>query len=67
MAAGARVAARVMRDPLYHDEERLDRLAADDRMLPAIRRLQWLKLATGLVALALVAAIWLVWRWQGPS
>ena len=56
-----------MRDPLYHEEERLDRLAADDRVLPAIRRLQWLKLATGLVALALIVAIWLVWRWQGSS
>jgi hypothetical protein len=56
-----------MRDPLYHEETRLDRLAAADRVLPAIRRLQWLKLATGLVALALVVAIWLVWRWQGPS
>lgn len=54
-----------MRDPLYQDEQRLDRLAADERVTPAIVRLQWLKLATGLIALALVAAIWVVWRWQG--
>ncbi len=54
-----------MRDPLYQDERRLDRLAADDRVAPAIRRLQWLKLASGLIALGLIAAIWIVWRWPG--
>jgi hypothetical protein len=52
-----------MRDPWYRNEEPLDRLAADDRVAPVIMRLQWLKLASGLIALALVAAIWIVWRW----
>jgi hypothetical protein len=32
-------------------------------MLPAIMRLQWLKLASGAIALALIGAILLVWRW----
>ena len=35
------------------------------RVAPVITRLQWLKLATGLLALAPVAAIWVVWRWPG--
>jgi hypothetical protein len=38
---------------------------ADKRVAPVIVRLQWIKLASGLIALALVAAIWVVWRWQG--
>jgi hypothetical protein len=63
--AGRCGAERLMRDPLYQDEQRLDRLAADKRMAPVIVRLQWLKLASGLLALALIAAIWVVWRWQG--
>ena len=51
-----------MRDPWYRNEEPLDRLAADERVAPAIRRLQWLKLASGLIALALIAAIWINWH-----
>jgi hypothetical protein len=65
MAAGQSWAGRLMRDPLYQDEKRLDRLAADDRVAPVIWRLQWLKLASGLIALGLIAAIWIVWRWPG--
>ena len=52
-----------MRDPWYRNEEPLDRLAADERVRPVITRLQWLKLASGLLALGLIAAIWIVWRW----
>jgi hypothetical protein len=52
-----------MRDPWSRNEEPLNRLAADDRVAPALMRLQWLKLASGLIALALIAAIWIVWRW----
>jgi hypothetical protein len=52
-----------MKDPLHHDESALDRLTADARLTPHLRRLQWLKLAAGLAALGLIAAIWLVWRW----
>jgi len=51
-----------MRDPWYHNEEPLDRLAAADRVAPAITRLQWLKLASGLIALGLIAAIWINWH-----
>ena len=61
-----------MSDPLYQrqeDEKRLDekRLAADPRAVAAFRRMQWLRLATGLLALSIIAAIWIIWRWTGPS
>jgi hypothetical protein len=49
-----------MRDPLYH-EDRAPSL--DDRTLAAIMRMQWLKVASGALALALIGAVWLVWRW----
>jgi hypothetical protein len=52
-----------VRDPLYHDEAGEARLAADPPIRALLTRLQWLKLATGLAALALLGAIWLVWRW----
>ena len=52
-----------MRDPLYQDDRAETRLYADDRMRRMLMRMQWLKLATGLVALALVGAVWIVWRW----
>jgi hypothetical protein len=50
-----------MRDPLYHSDHAPRR--PDDRMLAAITRMQWLKVASGAIALALIGAIWLVWRW----
>jgi hypothetical protein len=50
-----------MRDPLYHDDRALK--PPDDRTLAAITRMQWLKVASGVLALALIGAIWLVWRW----
>jgi hypothetical protein len=28
-----------------------------------LMRVQWLKLATGTLALALLAAVWIAWRW----
>jgi hypothetical protein len=55
--------AGTVRDPLHHDEAGEERLAADPPIRALLTRLQWLKLATGGLALALIAAIWLVWRW----
>jgi hypothetical protein len=52
-----------MRDPLDHDEARFRRMAADDEIVAAARRMQWLKLATGVIALAIIGAILLTWRW----
>jgi hypothetical protein len=52
-----------MRDPLHHDEAAEERLAADPPMRALLTRVQWLKLATGLIALMLIGSIWLVWRW----
>jgi hypothetical protein len=52
-----------MRDPLHHDEATDERLAADPPIRALLMRVQWLKLATGGLALGLIAAIWLVWRW----
>jgi hypothetical protein len=57
----------MMRDPLYPDDARLDRLVADKSVAPTVRCLRWLKLASGLIALGLVAAIWIVWRWAGMN
>jgi hypothetical protein len=53
-----------MRDPLYidTDEARQSRMAADPQIRAAVNRLQRLKLLTGVLALVLIAAIWLVWR-----
>ena len=56
-----------MSDPLYQDQDDEKRLAADPRALAAFRRMQWLRLATGLVALGIIAAIWIIWRWTGPN
>ena len=49
-----------MRDPLYHDERTPRR--PDKHTLAAITRVQWLKIASGVLALALIGAVWLVWR-----
>jgi hypothetical protein len=51
------------RDPLYHDARRGSDLDRDQAFARQVARLHRLKLASGLIALALVAAIWLVWRW----
>jgi hypothetical protein len=51
-----------MSDPFFQHDDR--RLLADRRMARILLAVQWLKIATGLVALALVAAIWAVWRWS---
>ena len=54
-----------MRDPFAHDanETRDSRLARDPQVTGIASRLMWLRVASGVVALALVAAVWLTWRW----
>jgi hypothetical protein len=56
-----------MGDPLYRDDRGRERLFADPRVRPARLSVHWLKIASGLVALEIIAAIWMVWRWQGGS
>ena len=56
-----------MRDPLYHGQNDERRLATDERAMAALWRVHWLKLASGLLALGLIAAIWVVWRWPGAN
>ncbi len=50
------------KDPLYQDDRRHDRMAGDAEIMARIMRLQWVKLATGALALGLSAAIWPNWR-----
>ena len=56
-----------MRDPLYQDDRYVARIAADKRAMAAVRRMHWLKFASGLIALGLIAAIWIVWRASGAG
>jgi hypothetical protein len=51
-----------VRDPLYQDNRYTKGVANDPRAMAAVRRMHWLKLASGLIALGLIAAIWIVWR-----
>jgi hypothetical protein len=50
------------KDPLYHDERQFERIGSDPQLMQRMARLQWAKVATGAVALALIVAIWLTWR-----
>jgi hypothetical protein len=52
-------------DPLYHDDDARERLIADPRLATVLKRLHWLKIASGFIALGIIAAIWIVWRWGG--
>jgi hypothetical protein len=54
----------MMKDPFFHNERALNRLGQDKNIMAMAARLQWLKLASGLFALGLIAAIWIVWRWN---
>jgi hypothetical protein len=51
-------------DPLYPDDRRRERLIADPYLATLLKRVHRLKIASGLIALALIAAIWIVWRWS---
>lgn len=51
-----------MADPLYHDEAQAERMANDPQIVATIQRARRIKTAIGLVSLALIAAIWMVWR-----
>jgi len=48
-------------DPLFRDERQFERMAGDPQIMQRMR-LVWPRLAAGLIALALIAAIWLTWR-----
>ncbi len=51
------------RDPLFKQSEaETERLAADKQAMTYATWVMLLKFATGLIALALIAAIWIVWR-----
>ncbi len=50
------------RDPLFHDERPVEKAASDPQALRGLIRMQWLKLATGGLALLLILAIGLFWR-----
>jgi hypothetical protein len=52
-------------DPLYHDDRARGRLIADPRLATVLKRVHWLKIASGLVALGIIAAIWIAWRSHG--
>jgi hypothetical protein len=47
-----------MKDPFYQDET-----GRPPGRRPGDVPLHWLRFATGLLALAIIAAIWIVWRW----
>ena len=49
-------------DPLFHDDRQFDRMARNPQIMRWLVGLRWPKLATGLIALALLVAIWLTWR-----
>ena len=49
-------------DPLYRDDRQLERMTREPQIVSRLIGRQWAKLATGIVALILLAAIWLVWR-----
>jgi len=51
-------------DPLYPDDRRRGRLIADPRLVTPLNRVHRLKIASGFIALVLIAAIWIVWRWS---
>jgi len=51
-------------DPLYPDDRRRERLIADPRLATPLNRVHRIKIASGFIALVLIAAIWIVWRWS---
>ncbi len=51
------------RDPLFRQsEEETERIVADRQAMKFATVVMFLKLLTGFLALALIAAIWIVWR-----
>jgi hypothetical protein len=51
------------KDPLFQQsEEETKRLTADKTVMTFATVIIFLKMLTGFLALALIAAIWLVWR-----
>jgi hypothetical protein len=53
------------KDPLFQQSEaETERLVADQKVMRFASVIMLLKMLTGFLALALIAAIWLVWRAQ---
>ncbi len=51
------------KDPLFQQsEQETERLVADKRVMTFATVVMVLKMLTGFLALALIAAIWIVWR-----
>ena len=50
------------KDPLYRDGQQDKRVAGNPQIMARIPGLLWVKTITGLAVLALIGAIWLVWR-----
>jgi hypothetical protein len=51
------------KDPLFQQsEQETERLVADKRVMTFAAVVMFLKMLTGFLALALIAAIWIVWR-----
>jgi hypothetical protein len=50
------------KDPLYQDQQQDENMANDPQIMAKFSFLQWAKFATGLLALVLIGAIWIVWR-----
>lgn len=51
-----------MADPFFRHDDRP--LLADRHVARLLLRLQWMKIASASIALALIAAIWAFWRWS---
>ena len=51
------------KDPLFREDDAVtERLVADKKVMTFATVIMFLKVLTGFVALALIAAIWIVWR-----
>ena len=54
--------SEMSKDPLYRDQQQDENMANDPQIMAKVTLLQWVKFAIGLLALALIGAIWIVWR-----
>jgi hypothetical protein len=59
----AALIANMGKDPLFREsQQETERLAADRKVMTFATVIMFLKMLTGFLALALIAAIWFVWR-----
>jgi hypothetical protein len=63
MTVKAEAIGSMGKDPLFRQsEQETERLVADKTVMTFATVIMFLKMLTGFLALALIAAIWLVWR-----